>query len=75
MSDYFAPHIRLIHWLRVLGLFYDINARLPLAYLRHYVLKLTNDKEQISAVRKLIDECIVLRREGHEPEHRDERYT
>ena len=73
-KDYFAPHIRLVHQLRVFGLFFDINARLPLAWLRHHVAKLSDDKRKLDYIRSLIDECIELRRDGHEPAHKEERY-
>jgi hypothetical protein len=75
VSDYFAPHIRLVHWLRCFGVYYDINARLPLMYLRHHVQKLTDNQAKLEEVRKLIDECVTMRREGQEPFHKNGRYT
>lgn len=74
-KDYFPAHVMLVNWLRLLGVYYSINDRLPLAWYRHHVTKLTDDPKKLAAIRALIDECVVMRREGHEPEHKDERYT
>lgn len=73
-AEYFAPHIRLIHELRLHGIFHSINDRLPLAWYKHHLKKLAIAPEKLTRITSLIDECIILRREGQEPPHKDERY-
>ena len=75
VADYNAAHVKLITRLREVGIYHDMNDRLPLARYKHYLKMLPLEAVFVEDLVKLIDECIVLRREGHEPGHKDDRYT
>jgi hypothetical protein len=75
MVDYRAVHERLVKKLREVGVHHGLSDRLPLAFYRQYINKIPGDPGKIYEIELLIDECIVMRREGNESEHKDDRYT
>lgn len=73
--DYWAPHMRLVLKLREIGVFHSMNDRLPLFQYRNEIDKFKVNADLKRLILSLIDECITLRREGHESKHVDGKYV
>jgi hypothetical protein len=73
--SYKDHHRVLVNALREVGIWFDYAERLDLAWLRHYVGRVSGDTPRIDAIRGHIDICVRARTKGLEPKHENGRYT
>jgi hypothetical protein len=67
-------HKSLVDALRKVGIWFDYGQRIDLAWLRHHIEKVTDNREDIDYIRDCIDLCVSGRIKGLEGPHKDGRY-